>query len=376
MKNKSFALTLGLVLVGLCHVPQVWAQGTDVADEAADAQAYCTYIKQKAKAQVVTLRSPDLSVRLDNNSSENQKSQTKVVVSLSKDLVDLNKSRYVRRLADNECEVYRLGLQVQNVAQYALIGLDEQALTYKLGLFDQASNQMQPIIDKLKEQVRTQNATVIDLYNAQTLMRKIETMAQQTKRELAVVRRTSQWRKGISLNELLKNIWQAEATRQGNLTQLEKQSNWRLELQAGLKKTLSNTSNTVNGSDSNQFDPYFSVNARYNLGALASNRLLDASQESYMKWKGSQVNGMPKELANMIASAMKLKKAEQGRLTQLSGYLDGDGTLVQLMADVDSPEALNFKTVLKGNQLLNAIEHAYTKRRVDLLTELLKESGL
>ena len=95
-----------------------------------------------------------------------------------------------------------------------------------------------------------------------------------------------------------------------------------------------------------------------------------------MKWKGSQVNGMPKELANMIASAMKLKKAEQGRLTQLSGYLDGDGTLVQLMADVDSPEALNFKTVLKGNQLLNAIEHAYTKRRVDLLTELLKESGL
>lgn len=376
MKNKSFALTLGLVLVGLCHVPQVWAQGTDVADEAADAQAYCTYIKQKAKAQVVTLRSPDLSVRLDNNSSENQKSQTKVVVSLSKDLVDLNKSRYVRRLADNECEVYRLGLQVQNVAQYALIGLDEQALTYKLGLFDQASNQMQPIIDKLKEQVRTQNATVIDLYNAQTLMRKIETMAQQTKRELAVVRRTSQWRKGISLNELLKNIWQAEATRQGNLTQLEKQSNWGLELQAGLKKTLSNTSNTVNGSDSNQFDPYFSVNARYNLGALASNRLLDASQESYMKWKGSQVNGMPKELANMIASAMKLKKAEQGRLTQLSGYLDGDGTLVQLMADVDSPEALNFKTVLKGNQLLNAIEHAYTKRRVDLLTELLKESGL
>ena len=235
---------------------------------------------------------------------------------------------------------------------------------------------MQPIIDKLTEQVRTQNATVIDLYNAQTLMRKIETMAQQTKRELAVVRRTSQWRKGISLNELLKNIWQAEATRQGNLTQLEKQSNWGLELQEKKKKTLSNTSNTVNGSDSNQFDPYFSVNARYNLGALASNRLLDASQESYMKWKGSQVNGMPKELANMIASAMKLKKAEQGRLTQLSGYLDGDGTLVQLMADVDSPEALNFKTVLKGNQLLNAIEHAYTKRRVDLLTELLKESGL
>ena len=378
MKKKSFGLSLGavLVLVGVFHTPHAWAQGADAADEAADAQAYCTFIKQKAKAQIITLRSPDLSIRVDNNSTENQKSQTKVVASLSKDLVDLNKSRYVRRLADNECEVYRLNLQVQNAAQYTLAGLDEQALTYKLGLFDQAGNQMHPIIDKLKQQVRTQNATVIDLYNAQSLLRKVETMAQQTKRELAAVRRTSQWRKGVSLNDLLKQVWQAEAGRQTNLTQLEKQGNWGLELQAGLKKNLNQTNNTSNNSDSNQVDPYFSVNARYNLGAVASNRLLDASRDSYMKWKSSQVNGMPKELANMIASAVKLKNAEKERLEQLSGYLGSDGTLVQLMGDLDSPEALNFKTALKGNQLLNAIEQSYTQRRVDLLTQLLKESGL
>ena len=267
-----------------------------------------------------------------------------------------------------------MNLQVQNVAQYALAGLDEQALTYKSGLFERAHHEMQPIIDKLKRQVQTQNATVIDLYNAQTLMRKIETMAQQTKRELALVRRTSQWRKGVSLNDLLKQIWQAEAERQTNLTELEKQGRWGLELQAGLKKTLSGDSGT-NGS-SNQVDPYFSVNARYNLGAMASDRLLDASRDSYMKWKSSQVNGMPKELANMIASALKLKNAEEARLVQLTGYLSGDGTLVQLMGDLDSPEALNFKTVLKGNQLLNAIEQAYTQRRVDLLAQLLKEAGL
>lgn len=78
----------------------------------------------------------------------------------------------------------------------------------------------------------------------------------------------------------------------------------------------------------------------------------------------------------MIASAVKLKNAEKERLEQLSGYLGSDGTLVQLMGDLDSPEALNFKTVLKGNQLLNAIEQSYTQRRVDLLTQLLKESGL
>ncbi|AXF86444.1 hypothetical protein DTO96_102198 [Ephemeroptericola cinctiostellae] len=378
MKKKSFGLTFGVVLalVGVFHAPHAWAQGADAADEAVDAQAYCTYIMQKAKAQIITLRSPDLNIRVDNNSTENKKSQTKMVVSLSKDLVDLNKSRYVRRLADNECEVYRLSLQMQNVVQYALAGLDEQALTYKLGLFDQASNQMQPIMDKLKQQVRTQNATVIDLYNAQTLVRKVETMAQQTKRELAAVRRTSQWRKGVSLNDLLKNMWQAEAGRQANLTQLEKQGNWGLEVQAGLKKTLSNTNNTSNNSDSNQVDPYFSVNARYNLGAVVSNRLLDASRDSYMKWKGNQVNGMPKELANMIASAVKLRNAEKERLAQLSGYLGSDGTLVQLMGDLDSPEALNFKTVLKGNQLLNAIEQAYAQRRVDLLTQFLKEAGL
>ena len=384
MKKKSCGMTLGavLTLLGACYAPQAWAQGADVADEAVDAQAYCAYIKQKAKAQIITLRSPDLSIRLDNSSTENQKSQTKVVASLSKDLVDLNKSRYVRRLADNECEVYRLNLQVQNVAQYALAGLDEQALTYKSGLFERAHHEMQPIIDKLKRQVQTQNATVIDLYNAQTLMRKIETMAQQTKRELALVRRTSQWRKGVSLNDLLKQIWQAEAERQTNLTELEKQGRWGLELQAGLKKTLSGTNSTnssTNSSDNGdrkQVDPYFSVNARYNLGAMASDRLLDASRDSYMKWKSSQVNGMPKELANMIASALKLKNAEEARLVQLTGYLSGDGTLVQLMGDLDSPEALNFKTVLKGNQLLNAIEQAYTQRRVDLLAQLLKEAGL
>ena len=78
----------------------------------------------------------------------------------------------------------------------------------------------------------------------------------------------------------------------------------------------------------------------------------------------------------MIASAVKLKNAEKERLEQLSGYLGSDGTLVQLMGDLDSPEALNFKTALKGNQLLNAIEQSYTQRRVDLLTQLLKESGL
>ena len=375
MKKKSFGLTVGgLLLVGMSHVSQAWAQGSD-ADEAVDAQAYCTYIKQKAKAQVITLRSPDLSVRVDNNSTENQTSQTKMVVSLSKDLVDLNKSRYVRRLADNECEVYSLNLQVQNVAQYALAGLDEQALTYKLDLFERARNEMQPVIDQLKQQVQTQNATVIDLYNAQALIRKIETMAQQSKRELAAVRRTSQWRKGTSLNGLLKQIWQAESERQTNLTELEKQGNWGLELQAGLKKNLSNT-NATSGSDSNQVDPYFSLNARYNLGTMASNRLLNASRDSYMKWKGSQVNGMPKELANMIASAVRLKKAEEQRLEQLSGYLGGDGTLVRLIGDVDSPEALDFKTVLKGNQLLNAIEQAYSQRRVDLLTHFLNEAGL
>ena len=146
-------------------------------------------------------------------------------------------------------------------------------------------------------------------------------------------------------------------------------------MQAGLKKNLSNT-NATSGSDSNQVDPYFSLNARYNLGTMASNRLLNASRDSYMKWKGSQVNGMPKELANMIASAVRLKKAEEQRLEQLSGYLGGDGTLVRLIGDVDSPEALDFKTVLKGNQLLNAIEQAYSQRRVDLLTHFLNEAGL
>lgn len=339
-----------------------------------DAKAYCAYVSKKAQADVITLRAPEVQLRVDNANSDAQGSQTRAIAALSKDLVDVNKSRYVSQFAKDECEVYRLNLKIHNLAQYGILAVEEQVLNHKKQLLLSAFNQLQKQLEQVNQQVKSQNATLVEQYNAKGMIRKIENMMHQNDQEIASIRRKSLWPQGESLNDLINQVRLAEIARQNTLNQIEKQNNWSLQVQAGAKQTLSSSSGL--NSESKKVEPFFSINARYNLGSWASERVLDESAKDYVSWKSKQMNGVSQELAVFVNSAIQLKEVEERNLSKLSSRVDDDMGLTALLNQSGSTEAEAFKTVIDANQVVNLIEKESLSYKVKLLEDLIRNAGL
>ena len=85
----------------------------------------------------------------------------------------------------------------------------------------------------------------------------------------------------------------AQKKRESTRNNLEKQKNWSVQVQAGAQQYLPfNHTQTI--------QPYVALFLRYNLGSLYNNNKIDKSLTRYTDWKSKRVNGVQKQLFQLI----------------------------------------------------------------------------
>lgn len=324
-----------------------FAQATE--QSAADVAAFCKYISEKNKAKITALKAPEAVIRLANGDINNN-FQKLAIAALSKDLSDLNKSRYVEKLIKEECLYYRLNQEAKLQVEYALIAAKNEALQYKLRQIKSAKQQVRILLKKIKDKVDKHNDTMHSYYEMDSSLRKLDDVERQIYVDL-VAQHTPKI-PAIHLQKLLNELRNAQYQRQQTLNNLNKNDNWSMQLQAGAQRNW-----PTNGSQNIQ--PYFALLVRYNLGSISTAKQMNHSLDTYMQWQNQQVLGTQNKLVNLLRVLKQLKAVEEERLDHLKENYQKYHALSKQINDGNSLDAQHFKQQIDIDRLLMDIEIKY-----------------
>ncbi len=323
----------------------------------ADVKAYCTYIAEKNKAKSTLLLSPDIIVRVQN-SNNNELVQNNLVSAISKDLSDFSKAKLVRQLIEDECQYYKLTQEAELQIQFAIPSVQRQALYFKLKQIQIAKNKLNSLLTTIQKKIDHQNDTLHAYYQVDLLIQKLDDEERDIRINLAIdpppkIEHTR-------LVELLNNVRIAQKKRQLTRNNLEKQYNWSVQLQAGAQQYAA-----YNYNHNQPVQPYVAVFLRYNVASMYSNNKVDKSLTHYMDWKNKQVNGVQKQLLQLINSVESLNAAEQQRLEHLQLSYQKYDRLSKKMYAMDSIKALHFGQQITIDRIMAEVEINYVKYIID-----------
>ena len=345
------------------------AAGQDYNKEQED---FCRYIKTKAAAEQVILKSPDVVFDLTTDGSEIEGTKNTVFLGLSKNLADLNKSKYVQNLADTECRLYEVNDAIKDVVNLSLKSIEKVSLEFKKQEIQRTMQTLKKHFNVVESKFKVQNATLVNIYDVQTLIKKFNVINLENDLEIAKIQQSASWPDGKPLNAWIKQLAQLESDRYDTLNQIQKQDNWNLSFRVGMKKTGdSSESLSLSGSKL-----YAALSASYNLGSSKRNQLLDESKDYYMHWKGEDNNGHFKQLGYLVNEIMKTREIEERKLAVLANDAKNNESLESILEDFDSSEAENFKLKVLYNKLANNIDAEYSKYKIQRLNQLLKSIDL
>jgi transcription initiation factor TFIIIB Brf1 subunit/transcription initiation factor TFIIB len=322
-----------------------------------DVLSYCKYIEEKNKARSDLLTAPDVVVWVQNANID-YPYQNNIVSALSKNLSDFGKAKQLKQLIKDECAYYRLSQEAKVQIQYAIPTIQRQALLLKLHHIRVAKSKLKEWLGKIQNRIDKKNDTLSTYYQLDALVQRLDdaerdidvTLALQPPHEINKVR----------LKTLFNRLVQADKRRLATRNRLAKQDNWSLELQTGAQQniTISNNQN---------IQPYVAVIWRYHLGAPLSNRERDKALEQYADWKNKKVNGIQKQLLNLIYSMNELESAEQKRLEHLKQNHQKYEGVSKKMDAIDSLRAAHFKQQIEVDRIMMEVEMNYAQSRIDLL---------
>ena len=261
-------------------------------------------------------------------------------------------------MIDDECRYYKLTQEAKLQIQYAVPSIQRQALAFKLKQIQAAKEKLNTLLSTIKKRIKHQNDTLYTYYQVDSLIQKLDDAQRDIRVSLAIDHPLKI--EYIKLDELLTKLGMAQKKRESTRNNLEKQKNWSVQVQAGAQQYLPfNHTQTV--------QPYVALFLRYNLGSLYNNNKIDESLTRYTDWKSKRVNGVQKQLFQLINSINLLLVAEQERLKHLQlSYQKYDG-LSKQMHLVDSIKASRFSQRIEIDRLMMDIEIKYVKYMVELL---------
>src|ERR1700746_935310 len=123
---------------------------------ASDQQAYCNYVMQQALAQRDLLRTPNAVAGFTQPTAD---LPTQLFWGVSSSLGNIRKAGLTMDVARTNCDLYSATTSAQQAIQYALPGMEKQALEHRLTLIQHASDNLDSVIAKTTRMVETQNVT-------------------------------------------------------------------------------------------------------------------------------------------------------------------------------------------------------------------------
>src|SRR4029077_9358452 len=115
-----------------------------LAQDSKDQKAYCSYVLEQAQAQRDLLRTPTAVAGFTHPETG---LPMQVVAGGSLGLSSLRKASLTMDAARKDCELYGATIGAQQVIQYALPGLERDALRNRMALIDQASQSLDALME-------------------------------------------------------------------------------------------------------------------------------------------------------------------------------------------------------------------------------------
>lgn len=348
---------INIIIILLMFLSRPACSAANFADLSADSRAFCSYFTEKSEAKIVNLISPDVIARFDNNHYDNNL-QKNLIIGLSKDLIDVNKANYVRRLIDEECLYDKLNQAGQLQIQYFMSSIKYESLKFKLQEIHLAKSKIEKILSFIKKRIHHQYDTLQTYYQIESSLKKLDEDEQEINLNLA-----GQLIPTIpytNLVLLLKNLSMAREKRQKTLNELEKQNNWSIRLEGGAQRDFANQSNQ-------KINPYIALMIRYNLGSPFSNNLLDRSLKAHAMWQSHQVTGTENKLLALIHSITLFKVAAEKRLLQLKQNDQSDAKLYNKLTSSNSIQAMHFRQEIAVNRIMHKIKINEARHTIQLL---------
>jgi len=321
--------------------------------------AYCNYLTEQAKAQSDLLRTPSA---IGAFTQPETGLPTQLVGGGSLSLSNVKKAGLTLEVARKNCDVYRASIGVSQTLQYAVAGLEREALEHRLTLIEAAGKSLQDLIDQTAKRVDAQDMTRPMLWELETSKIKLGADHADTQSKIATI-----YVPLLNPAPLKEQVAQKQASDRGEQTaqdKLARQNNWDVALTVGAHQQVNPVANNVG--------PYGEVTLTYNLASRAIDRHLDQAADAYSNWKlvqeGDAVRGMEALRTQVVAGIA----AQQNRLSALQQEQQQIADNLKKIGESDTTAALDFRNQLTSTQLLLGIESGDASFRLERLQEFLR----
>jgi hypothetical protein len=358
LNNWKFGVA-SVIVLPLVHA--LLAHPRAYAVDSKDQLAYCSYVTEQAQAQRDQLRTPIASAGMTQAETG---LPLQAVAGASLGLSGVRKAGLTMDAARTECELYKATTGAQQNIQYAVSGLEKEALRNRLALTEQASKSLDALMDETLKMVEAQNATRLMLFSLQTTKIKLDAERADTQSKI-----TSLYTPPLSdrpLKELIAEKQNSEGNEQRALDRLSRQNNWDVALSVGVHQQVNPVAQGA--------QPYGAVSVNYNFASRSIDKHLDHAVEAHDEWKKAQEGDVVRSmevLRQQLVESISVQEAKLKSLQEESGQIDRN---LQLVGSADTSAALDFHNQLTAAHLLLEIETGDASFRIDRLREYLAKN--
>jgi hypothetical protein len=271
---------------------------------------------------------------------------TQVAVGASLSLSDFKKSGLTLDAARKNCDLYQATVDVQQVLQYSLPGIEKDALRHRLELIAQADTSLNMLIDKTAKMVEAQNMTRPMLLEIEMNKIRLEADRADTQSRISAIYVPTL--NAQSLKEQVTRKQASDIIEQRALAKMTKQSNWDVQLAVGAHKQINPLTNGVG--------PYGEVTASYSFASRAIDRHLDRAVDNYASWKKVQLGDSASSMEVLRTQVAENIIAQEARLNSLQAESLKVEQNLQTIGNADTTAALDFRNQLTSTKLMMDIE--------------------
>ncbi len=327
-------------------------------DRQIDPQTYCTYLTEQALAQSDLLKTPKA---LGAFTQPETGLPTQLVVGASLSLSDYKKAGITLDVARRNCDLYKASTGVQQYLQYALAGVERDALRNRLELIDHAKQSLDELVAGTSKMVDAQNMTRPMLWTLKTNGIKLESDRADTESKIASI-----YVPPLSDDPLKSQVSGKQASdvnEQRAATKLTRQNDWDVTLSVGAHQQIYPAADGV--------QPYGEVSVTYNLASHAIDRHLDRAVDAYANWKKVQEGDVVRNMEVLRTQVVANISAQEKRLKSLQDEAAQVEKDLQAIGDVDTAAGFDFRNQLTSTKLLLGIETGDATYRLNRLQTFL-----
>jgi len=326
-----------------------------------DNREYCDYAKEKAHAESILQKSPQVFLGGGRDGSSNS---NVIGLGIKESLSGFLKSYTSEALGQDDCQVYRTTNQLQTHIEYDLTNIQLKQVQFREEAVSLGIKHVSELIAAETIRVNAGVSTKITLSTLQAYRAKLEDELANLKQREALTRvPVGTHIEPVSV--LISQLVEDTDKYQHDLSKQAKYDNWDVAVTTGVG---SDPSRSMFSTPNQRFT---NLQFTYSLGGPSRSRALDSAADHYTKWTQLNNNG-PVHLASQIREQVQNAiDAAKGSKAAYDHYRKTIQTNLDSLEGLDTAPAHSFRIQLQIEQTSNDIESSCNEYTVNQFTNYL-----